>query len=253
MAITGTPTVEALAKSGAHFAHVKSKRHPSMKKFILGTKNKMDLIDLSATEEFLDTAKTTIERYGAEGKKIMFVTGKNESIKITRAIAEDLEMPFVAGRWLGGTFTNFTEIRKRINRMADLESWRESGELEKKYTKLERLMLSREENKLKIRMGGLAGLTKIPDLVVIVDTNAESIAVNEARLTGVPTIGIMSTDCDLTDATYPIVANDASVKTVTYILEELSAAFKKGQGRKVKEDEKKEATKKEEEKKEDSK
>lgn len=242
MAIQGTPTVEALATSGAHFAHVKSKRHPSMKKFILGTKNKMDLIDLSATEELLAAAKTTIERYGAEGKTVMFVAGKHESIKVTRAIAESLDMPYVAGRWLGGTFTNFTEIRKRILRMADLESMRESGELEKKYKKLERLMMSREEDKLKLRMGGLAGLTKLPALLVVVDTNSESIAVNEAKLTHVPVIGIMSSDCDITDATYPIVANDASVKTVTYILGELAASFKKGRDG-IKKEEKKEESK----------
>ena len=228
MAVQGTEGVQALAQSGAHFAHVKSKRHPSMKKFILGTKNKMDLIDLSATEEFLAAAKTTIERYGAEGKTVMFVAGKREAVKITKAIAESLGMPYVAGRWLGGTLTNFSEIRKRINRMSDLESMRESGELAKKYKKLERLMLSREEDRLKERMGGLAGLSKIPDLLVIVDTKSESIAVNEAKLTHVPIIGIMSTDCDVKDATYPIVANDASVKTVTYILNELAASFKAG-------------------------
>ena len=228
MAVQGTEGVQALAQSGAHFAHVKSKRHPSMKKFILGTKNKMDLIDLSATEEFLAAAKTTIERYGAEGKTVMFVAGKREAVKVTKAIAESLGMPYVAGRWLGGTLTNFSEIRKRINRMSDLESMRESGELAKKYKKLERLMLSREEDRLKERMGGLAGLSKTPDLLVIVDTNSESIAVNEAKLTHVPIIGIMSTDCDVKDATYPIVANDASVKTVTYILNELAASFKAG-------------------------
>jgi len=230
MAVQGTQGVEALAQSGAHFAHVKSKRHPSMKKFILGTKNKLDLIDLAQTEELLEAAKTTIERYGAEGKTVMFVAGKREAVKVTKNIAESLDMPYIAGRWLGGTLTNFTEIKKRINRMADLESMRESGELEKKYKKLERLMLSREENRLKERMGGLAGLSKTPDLLIIVDTKAEHIAVNEAKLSRVPVIGIMSSDCDLSDATYPIVANDASVKTVTFILTELAEAFKKGRG-----------------------
>jgi len=243
MAIQGTEAVEALAQSGAHFAHVKSKRHPSMKKFILGTKNKMDLIDLSATEKHLEAAKDAIKRYGAEGKNVIFVAGKRESVKITRSTAESLGMPFVAGRWLGGTLTNFPEIRKRILRMADLESMRESGELEKKYKKLERLMLSREEDKLKLRMGGLAGLTKIPDLLVVVDTNAEHIAVNEAKITGVPVIGIMSSDCNLKDATYPIVANDASVKTVTHILEELAASFKAGRDGRVVEEAKTEAKK----------
>lgn len=221
-------TIERLASTGAHFAHVKSRRHPSMKKFILGTKSKVDLIDLEKTEELLEEAKKTIERYGAEGKTVLFVAGKREMVKITRSVAESLSQPYVAGRWLGGTLTNFGEIKKRIQRLAELEEGRTSGELEKKYTKLERLMLSREEDRLNERMGGLAGLTKIPDALVVIDTKSEAIAIAEAKTKNIPVIAVMSSDCDTADATYPIVANDASVKTVELILNELASAYKKG-------------------------
>lgn len=220
--------IEQLASKGAHFAHVKSRRHPTMKKFILGTKNSVDLLDLAKTEELLVKAKEAMSRYGAEGKVVMFVAGKNEAIKPTRAIAESLGMPHVTGRWLGGTLTNFSEIKKRINRLAELEEMRDTAEFAKKYTKLERVMLSREETKLRTRIGGLAGMSKLPDAMVVVDTKAEEIAVAEAKICNIPVVGIMSSDCDLTDAQYPIVANDASRTTVQYILEELASAYKAG-------------------------
>lgn len=220
--------VDALVATGAHFAHVKSRRHPSMKKFILGNKNKVDLIDLSKSVELFEAAAKTIERYGAEGKTVLFVAGKREAIKPTRAIAESLSMPHVTGRWLGGTLTNFSEIKKRLARLEELKKMRESADFSKKYTKLERLMLSREENRLETRLGGLSGLTKLPDLIVVVDTKSEAIAIAEAKGRSVPVIGIMSSDCDTADATYPIVVNDASVKTIELVLSALAGAYKKG-------------------------
>ena len=221
-------TVEKLAQSGAQFAHVKSRRHPSMKPFILGTKSKVDLIDLSKTSELLAKAKETMARYGAEGKVVLFVAGKREAIASTRAIAESLSMPYVAGRWLGGTLTNFAEIKKRLARLKELEELRTSADFDKKYTKLERLMFSREEQRLNERFGGIVSLSKLPDAVVVVDTKVEHIAVSEAHGKHIPVIGIMSSDCDLKDATYPIVVNDASLKTIRLILDELAESYKSG-------------------------
>lgn len=228
MADNNQSVVERLASTGAHFAHVKSRRHPSMKKFIMGTKNKVDLLDLEKTEELLSKALETVQRYGAEGKTILFVAGKREMVRPTRKVAESLSQPFIAGRWLGGTLTNFGEIKKRIQRLAELSEGRESGELAKKYTKLEQLMLSREEKRLEERIGGLAGMTKLPDAVVVIDTKSEEIAIAEAKGKNIPVIAVMSSDCDVADATYPIVANDASVKTVEMILAEIAEAYKKG-------------------------
>ena len=220
--------IDRLIDTGAHFAQARSRRHPSMKSFILGSKNKTDLLDLTKTEEFITHAMDAVKRYGAEGKTILFVAGKREMVRITRDAAESLSMPFVAGRWLGGTLTNFAEIKKRVARLVELESMRESGELEKKYTKLERLMLSREEERLRERFGGLVGMDNLPAAVLVVDTRSESIAVAEAKEVHIPIVGIMNSDCDLTDATYPVIANDASLKTVKLLLNELVESYRAG-------------------------
>lgn len=220
--------LERLIDTGAHFAQARARRHPSMKSFVLGSKNKIDLLDLTKTEEFVGKAKEAMKRYGAEGKKVLFVAGKREMVRATRDAAESLSMPFVAGRWLGGTLTNFAEIKKRVERLVELEKMRESGELEKKYTKLERLMLSREEERLRERFGGLVGMEGLPAAVVVVDTRSEAIAVAEAKEKHIPVIGILNSDCDLSDATYPVIANDASVKTVKLLLAELIASYREG-------------------------
>lgn len=223
-----TNMTERLIEAGAHFAQAKSRRHPSMKRFVLGSKNKIDLIDLSETQELLDAALAATKRYGAEGKTVLFVGGKQEVVSPVRNAAEALNMPYVAGRWLGGTLTNFSEIKKRIARLVELRQMRESGELEKKYTKLERLMLSREETRLEERFGGLVGMDKLPDALVVVDTRAEDIAVAEAKGLSIPVFGIMSSDCNLADATYPMVVNDASVRTVKLVLGEIVAQYRAG-------------------------
>lgn len=226
--ITKDETITQLLAHGAHFAHTKSRRHPSMRNFILGTKNKTDLLDIAQTKELLDTTVEALRRYGAEGKTLLFVSGKHEMARVLKKYAEELAMPYVAGRWLGGTLTNFPEIKKRIDRLQNLIAERESGELENKYTKLERLMLSREENRLHKRLGGLIGLEKLPDVLVVIDTRAEAIAVAEAKEKHIPIVAIQGSDCNVKDATYPIVANDASVGTVSFILGILTEAYKSG-------------------------
>jgi small subunit ribosomal protein S2 len=215
-----------LFDAGAHFAQRKSKRHPSMKKFLAGSKANVELVDLTKTLEQIEKAKEVISAYAKDGKTIMFVGGKRDISDIVEAAAMSIDSPFVAGRWLGGTITNFVEIKKRIDRLADLISKRDSGELARKFTKLERLFVDREITRLQTRLGGAQHLQKRPDLFVVVDTREESHAVAEAKQFNIPIIGIMSSDCDATDAQYPIIANDASRKTVEIILGELAQAVK---------------------------
>ena len=136
--------------------------------------------------------------------------------------------PYVAGRWLGGTISNFTEIKKRIDRLADLSAKRETGELTKLYTKLERIRIDREIDRLNERLSGITTLARRPDAMVIVDPRHEAHATKEARMAGIPVIGVMSSDCDLKDAAYPIVTNDASRKAISLILDELADAFESG-------------------------
>lgn len=220
--------VDRLFETGAHFAQVKSRRHPSMKKFVLGTKSKVEIFDLVKTDEQLATAKAAMAALARDGKTVLFVGGKREVSDQVREAATRIGQPYVSGRWLGGTISNFTEIKKRIDRLADLLAKRESGELAKTHTKLERVFIDREITRLQTRLSGLAGMSKRPDAMVIVDTKHEAHGSKEAKDAHIPVIGIMSSDNDLADAKFPIVTNDSSRKTVELVLGELTAAYASG-------------------------
>jgi small subunit ribosomal protein S2 len=220
--------VERLFKAGAHFAQVKSRRHPSMKPYILGAKNRTEIIDLSKTESQLMAAKAALEALAKDGKTVLFVGGKPEMVPLVKAAAIKVGAPYVATRWLGGTLSNFNEIKKRIDRLVDLNEKKAAGTLAKQHTKLEVLKLDREAAKLTLRLDGITGLQKRPDAMLVVDTKHEKHAIKEARQMGIPVIAIMSSDCDLKDATYPIVANDASREVVKMLLADLVEAFEKG-------------------------
>lgn len=219
------PGIERLFETGAHFAQVKSRRHPSMKPFVVGTKSKVEIFDLEKTDAQLAEAKRAMAAMAREGKTVLFIGGKREVSDIVRDAAKRIGQPYVAGRWLGGTISNFSEIKKRIDRLADLTQKRESGELTKLYTKLERVFIDREIARLEERLGGITNLAKRPDMVVIVDTKHEAHATREAGAAGIPVIGVISSDCNLKDAAFPVVVNDASRAAVTLVLEELTTAF----------------------------
>lgn len=223
------PGVDRLFEAGAHFAQVKSRRHPSMKPYIIPTKSKVEIFDLHKTDQQLAKAKQAIAALAREGKLILFVGGKREIAEPVREAARRIGQPYIVGRWLGGTISNFTEIKKRIDRLADLLEKRESGELAKTHTKLERVFVDREIDRLSERLGGIANLSRRPDTMVIVDTKHEAHATKEANDARIPVIGVMSSDCDLSQTAFPVVVNDASRTTVTLVLEELTAAY--GQGR----------------------
>ena len=225
---TTGPGVARLFEAGAHFAQVKSRRHPSMRAYVLGAKGAVEIFDLVKTDAQLASAKQAVSALARDGKTVLFVGGKREASDAVRAAGKRIGQPFVAGRWLGGTITNFTEIKKRIDRLADLTEKRESGELGKIYTKLERVRIDREIERLEERLEGIKTLAKRPDALVIVDTKHESHATKEARQAGIPIIAVMSSDCDLKDATYPIVTNDASRTAISLMLGELADAFEAG-------------------------
>ncbi len=224
----GGPGVERLFGVGAHFAQVKSRRHPTMRPFVLGAKSNVEIFDLKKTDEQLAEAKRAMATLARDGKVVLLVGGKREAQDAVKATGKRLGIPFIAGRWLGGTLTNFTEIKKRIDRLADLSGKRETGELAKLYTKLERLRIDREIDKLTLRLSGATSLARRPDAMIIVDTRHEAHASKEARSLGIPVIGVMSSDCDLTDAAYPIVVNDASRDTIALVLDELASAYESG-------------------------
>lgn len=222
------PGVQRLFGAGAHFAQVKSRRHPTMRAFVLGAKSNVEIFDLAKTDAQLAKAKDVMAALARDGKVVLLVGGKREASDAVKATGKRLGIPFVAGRWLGGTLSNFTEIKKRIDRLADLSAKRETGELAKLYTKLERVKIDREIDKLTERLSGLTNLARRPDAMIIVDTRHEAHASKEARDAGIPVIGIMSSDCDLKDAAYPIVVNDANRGVIALALDELATAYEAG-------------------------
>ena len=190
MAATMTD-IQTLFDAGAHFGYSRARRHPSASRYLFGTKDRTDIFDLEETQKRLEAACEFVSSSTGSGKQTLFVGGKNEVTEIIRAAAEKAGMPYVAGRWIGGTLTNFKNIRKRIDRLEKLMQEREAGELEK-YTKKERLLIDREIDKLLSRFGGLVSMKDLPGALFIVDTRHEKTAVNEANQLGIPVIGIAS-------------------------------------------------------------
>lgn len=227
--ITDTAGLKRLFDTGAHFAQVKARRHPSMKPFLVGTKGRQEIIDLAQTSLQLEAAKSAMETLAKEGKTILFVGGKVEVAAIVKKAAQDMSAPYVATRWLGGTISNWVEIKKRIDRLAELSDTGAAGAMAKQHTKLELVMMDREKKRLEERLDGITTLTKRPDVLLVVDTKHEKYAVKEANEAGIPIIALMSSDCNFKEVAYPIVANDASRDTVRLVLGELVEAFKKGQ------------------------
>ncbi len=227
--VTDSAELKNLFGAGAHFAQVKSRRHPSMKPFVMGTKGRSEIIDLVQTAEQLDAAKAVMSTLAKEGKTVLFVGGKVEIADLVKKAAQEIAAPYVATRWLGGTISNWVEIKKRIDRLAELSEKSAAGIRAKQHTKLELVYLDREKKRLEQRLDGITTLAKRPDALLVIDSKHEKYAVKEAKDAGIPVIALMSSDCDVRDAQYPIVANDASRDTVKLILAELTSAFKKGQ------------------------
>lgn len=228
--IAGSTTTEVkrLFDTGAHFAQVKSRRHPSMKPYLVGTKGRQEIIDLVQTSSQIEAAKSVMTTLAKEGKTVLFVGGKVEISSLVKKAAQEISAPYVAARWLGGTISNWNEIKKRVERLAELTEKSATGALAKQHTKLELVHLDREKKRLEERLDGITALTKRPDALVVVDTKYEKHAVKEANDAGIPVIAIMSSDCNLREAAYPIVANDTSREAVRLILSDLVGAFKKG-------------------------
>lgn len=210
---------------GAHFGYSKTRRHPSAKHYVFSTKNNVDIIDISYTEKMLTDALAFVKTLGEAKKTILFVSGKPESKRVIEQAAASLNMPYVENRWIGGTLTNFTQIKKRIDVLIDLKMKREKGELAK-YTKKEQSDFSRQIEKMEKNFGGLVGMTKKPDAVFIVDTKKEHIAETEANMVKIPVIALMNTDCDFGNVEYPIIGNDASRTSVDFFVKKIVEAYK---------------------------
>ncbi|MEK7552206.1 MAG: 30S ribosomal protein S2 [Patescibacteria group bacterium] len=219
--------IKELFKVGAHFAFSKSRRHPSAKPFIFGAKNEIEIFDLEKTSVCLAEAKEFAKKVASEGGSILFVGSKSESQEIIKREASSIDMPYVAGRWIGGTLTNFPEIRKRVEKMENLTAQREKGELAK-YTKKERLLIDREIEKLEKMFSGLVFLKSLPQAIFVVDSKKEAITVSEAKQKGVKVLSLSGSDCDLNLVDFPIPGNDTSVSSIEFFVKQIIESFKEG-------------------------
>jgi len=213
-------TIKDMFEAGVHYGTLRASRNPSVKKFVYGTKGTVDIINVEVTASQIEKAKAFIADLKANNKVILFATSKSEVVDLVKDSAIRFNSPFIAGRWVGGLFTNFEIIRKRINRMIDLISMKEKGEL-KKYTKKEQSLMDKEVERLDKLFSGVKELTSLPAALLVVDPKKEFIAVEEARMLGIPVIAIANTDCKVSTIDFPIVANDSSRSSVDYILHQL--------------------------------
>ncbi|MDB5194136.1 MAG: rpsB [Parcubacteria group bacterium] len=217
-----------LFKAGAHFGFVKSRRHPSALPFIFGQKNKVEIFDLEKTNIELQKALDYVKSMGKENAQVIFVGGKSEAREAIKAAGRELNMSFVHGRWIGGTLTNFSEIKKRLQKFEELTTQREKGELGK-YTKKERLLIDREIAKLEVYFGGIASMKGLPKFLVVIDPKKESIAISEAKRMKIPVVALAGSDVNLYEVDHAIPGNDSSRQAIAFILGEIVAAYKEGQ------------------------
>lgn len=224
---TENALMERMFEAGAHFGLSRSRRHPSAKSVIFGAKNGIEIIDLEKTTSHLAEAKEFVGTLSRTGKKLLFVGTKSEGRNAVMEGAISIDMPYVHNRWLGGTLSNFTQIKKRILHMEDLMTKRTGGLLDK-YTKKERLLIDREIEKLEKNFAGLTVMKELPAALFVVDAKKEHIAVAEAKKMGIPVISISSSDCDFSKIAYPIPANDASKTSITFFIKEIVSAWKDG-------------------------
>lgn len=217
--------INEMFEAGSHVGYSKTRRHPSTIPFIFESRQKKDVIDLAQTSIQLETVLEFLQELQKTEKQVLFVGTKPEARRLVREAAELIDMPFVSERWLGGTLTNSGEIKKRIDRLTKLEDQSEKGELVFQ-TKKEKLMLTREMERLERKFGGLKTMKKAPAALFVVDPLKEHIAVTEALQVNIPVIALANTDCDVSVIAYPIVANDTNVSSIALITKKIADALK---------------------------
>ena len=212
--------LEEMFLAGVHFGYSRVSLHPKIKPYIFGLRNNVEIFDLEKTRVCLQKAKKFLEESAKEGKRILIVSTKPGIRQIIEQAAKKAEMPYVSQRWLGGTLTNFKVIKSRLDYFVELRRKKISGELNK-YTKKEISHISKELLRLERFFNGLEKLAGLPCALLIVDPKEEKTALREAKQMSIPVIAVLNSDCDPTNVAYPIPANDASVSSVKYLMDQL--------------------------------
>ena len=219
---------EDLLGSGAHFGHVTRKWNPNFSPYIVSEKNGVHIIDLESTIKAVNEAARYVKKIVSKDGEILFVGTKKQAQDIVQQEADRCSMFYIVERWLGGTLTNFSTIKKSIKRLKLLE--KEGSNLYENMTKKETQMLNREKVKLADQHRGIKDMRRLPDLVVIVDAQYEDTAIKEARRLDIPTIAIVDSNTDPNKVRYPIPANDDSMRTINIIISALADAVLEAKG-----------------------
>lgn len=229
--MNNVPTLEELLKMGVHFGHRTSKRHPKAARYIHTERNGIHVIDLQATVEHLKKALEFVEKIAKTNGTILFVGSKKQAKAIVSAAATDCQMPYIVGRWLGGTFTNFENIVRLTRKLEKMEREEEDGTWEL-YTKKEQVTFKKELVKLQETVGGIKNMKRLPQAIFVVDIKKEKTAVSEARKTGVPIIALTDTNVNPELVNYPIPANDDAVKSIEVITRLIADCIKQAKANK---------------------
>jgi small subunit ribosomal protein S2 len=217
--------IDKLAAAGGFYGYSKPKRHSSVKAFIDSNKNGKDIINLEKTAVQVEEACKFLASLIADKKQVLFVGTKAEAREKVRNVGLMTGQPFAAERFIGGTFTNFGEIRKRVQKLADLQDKKERGEFAV-YTKKENVMIDRDIARMTKNFGGLATLgTAMPAALIVVDPKAEEVVVKEAEYARIPVIALANTDCNIKKVQFPIVMNDASAQSIGVVLDYIKEAL----------------------------
>ena len=216
-----------LLEAGVHFGHQTKRWNPKMKEYIYTSRDDIYIIDLNKTAEKIEEAYAALKEIAANGGKVVFVGTKKQAQEATKEAATRTDSYYVTERWLGGTLTNFRTIRKRINRLEQIEKMRENGTMDV-LPKKEVLKINKEYDKLLTYFEGIREMKKLPDAMVIVDPKKEYNAIREAHKLNIPVFGIVDTNADPDDLDYPIPGNDDAIRSVKLITDAMANAIIEG-------------------------
>jgi small subunit ribosomal protein S2 len=221
------PTVQEMLEAGVHFGHLKRKWNPAMAPYIFMEKNGTHIIDLNKSASKLEDACKAIKSMAKAGKKILFVATKKQAQGIIAREASRVNMPYVTERWPGGMLTNFATIRKAVRKMGAIDKMATDGTFDT-MSKRERLMITRQREKLERDLGSIADLSRLPSAVFVVDIVKEAIAVNEAKKLNIPTFAIVDTNANPKDVDFAIPGNDDAAKSIELIVKAMTDAVAEG-------------------------
>lgn len=228
--------IKALLEAGVHFGHKTSRWHPKMAPYIHSKRQDSHIIDLVKTVEALDKALPFLTKTAANGKQVLFVGTKKQAKDIVKAAADSINQPYVTERWIGGMLTNVATVTAQLKKLRDLEKRMASGDLEKRYNKLEVQRFQEEIDELNMKYGGIKNLNGKPGAIVVLDIISDANAVKEAKTLGIPVVGVVDTNADPTPIDYVVPGNDDAIKGMSLLLDYFTAAVAEGAGSAKKEE-----------------